>query len=112
MINKAIRENLSVIGNWKNVQVLWQCGGYYYEQLERELRDKLPANVVLTAFLKRMDLAYACADIVIARAGAGTISELVFTEKNGCLDTFSECSRRSSNEKCNGFEKQKSGHCD
>ena len=85
MINKAIRENLSVIGNWKNVQVLWQCGGYYYEQLERELRDKLPANVVLTAFLKRMDLAYACADIVVARAGAGTISELCLLKKTAVL---------------------------
>lgn len=53
--------------------------------MERELRDKLPANVVLTAFLKRMDLAYACADIVIARAGAGTISELCLLKKTAVL---------------------------
>lgn len=85
MINKAVRKNLSVIGTWKDVQVLWQCGGYYYEQLKGELEDKLPANVVLTAFLKRMDLAYACADIVVARAGAGTISELCLLKKTAVL---------------------------
>ena len=32
-------------------------------------------------FLKRMDLAYACADLVVARAGAGTISELCLLGK-------------------------------
>lgn len=85
MINKAVQENLPSIGNWKDVQVLWQCGGYYYEKLRQELKDKLPANVVLTAFLKRMDLAYACADIVIARAGAGTISELCLLKKTAVL---------------------------
>ena len=40
---------------------------------------------MLTAFLKRMDLAYACADIVIARAGAGTISELCLLKKTAVL---------------------------
>lgn len=40
---------------------------------------------MLTAFLKRMDLAYACADIVVARAGAGTISELCLLKKTAVL---------------------------
>lgn len=39
----------------------------------------------LLAFLKRMDLAYACADVVVARAGAGTISELCLLEKAALL---------------------------
>ena len=42
-------------------------------------------NIRLMAFLKRMDLAYACADIVVARAGAGTISELCLLEKAAVL---------------------------
>lgn len=84
-INKAVKKHLGEIAGWKEVQVIWQCGGYYYEQLHRELEGKLPENVRLMAFLKRMDLAYACADIVVARAGAGTISELCLLEKAAVL---------------------------
>src|SRR5690606_11709193 len=59
-----------------DIQVVWQCGSYYYESF----RDKIPAekqsHIKLFSFLQRMDLAYAAADIIISRAGAGTISEL------------------------------------
>ena len=41
----------------------------------------MPENVKFMPFLKRMDLAYACADLVVARAGAGTISELCLLGK-------------------------------
>lgn len=85
MMNKAVKQNLQAIAGWKDVQVLWQCGSYYYEGLKAELEGKLPENVRLMAFLKRMDLAYACADIVVARAGAGTISELCLLSKVAVL---------------------------
>jgi len=84
-LNKAIKKNLETIAEWGDVQVLWQCGSYYYEDLKEELADRLPSNICLTAFLKRMDLAYACADVVVARAGAGTISELCLLEKAAIL---------------------------
>lgn len=84
-LNKAMKKNLEIISNWKEVQVLWQCGSYYYESLQRELDGKLPDNIRLVAFLKKMDLAYACADVVVARAGAGTISELCLLEKAAIL---------------------------
>ena len=80
-INKAVVKHLKEISDWKDVQVLWQCGGYYYETLKQQLGEKWPANVKLLPFLKRMDLAYACADLVVARAGAGTISELCLLGK-------------------------------
>lgn len=84
-INKAVKKHIDVIAGWKDVQVIWQCGSYYYENLNRELSGKLPDNIRMMAFLKRMDLAYACADIVVARAGAGTISELCLLEKAAVL---------------------------
>lgn len=59
-----------------DVQVIWQCGSFYVEALENTLQDRLPANVALLPFLQRMDYAYAAADVIISRAGAGTISEL------------------------------------
>ena len=80
-LNKAMLKNLDFFSRREDIQVLWQCGSYYYENLKKELEGKLPSNVKLLAFLKRMDLAYACADVVVARAGAGTISELCLLEK-------------------------------
>lgn len=59
-----------------DVQLIWQCGDYYYNQLREAVAGKYETRVKLSAFLHRIDLAYAAADIVIARAGAGTIAEL------------------------------------
>ena len=84
-LNKAMLKSLDFFSRREDVQVLWQCGSYYYENLKKELEGKLPSNVKLLAFLKRMDLAYACADVVVARAGAGTISELCLLEKAALL---------------------------
>src|SRR5690606_2629536 len=41
------------------VQVIWQCGSYYYEKLKAELGDSLPDSIKLMPFLERMDYAYA-----------------------------------------------------
>lgn len=60
----------------QDIQVIWQCGSYYYESLQNTLAGKMPEQVKLVPFLQRMDYAYAAADLIIARAGAGTISEL------------------------------------
>lgn len=62
-----------------DVQLIWQNGKYYEEQITRELSERpggLPENVWRGAFIERMDLAYVVADVVIGRAGAGTVSEL------------------------------------
>ena len=60
----------------ENVQIIWQCGKYYYNDMkELFLAGKIPPNVQLHDFVSRMDLAYSVADLVISRAGAGSISE-------------------------------------
>ena len=84
-INKAKVRWLEKIAGWKNVQVIWQCGSYYHKELEEQLKGRMPENVKFMPFLKRMDLAYACADLVVARAGAGTISELCLLGKAAVL---------------------------
>ncbi|MFR4039009.1 MAG: undecaprenyldiphospho-muramoylpentapeptide beta-N-acetylglucosaminyltransferase [Butyricimonas faecalis] len=79
-INKAMVRWLEKIAGWKNVQVIWQCGSYYHKELEEQLKG-VCRKTKFMPFLKRMDLAYACADLVVARAGAGTISELCLLGK-------------------------------
>ncbi len=74
-LNIAMRFNAEEIEKLTDVQILWQAGKLYIEDYEKCETAKLP-NVEIRAFLDKMDLAYALADVVICRAGAGTISEL------------------------------------
>lgn len=74
-INQLIDDQLQNIT--KDVQVIWQCGKYYYETYKSHSID----GVQVHAFLNRMDLAYSAADVIISRAGAGTISELCIVGK-------------------------------
>jgi UDP-N-acetylglucosamine--N-acetylmuramyl-(pentapeptide) pyrophosphoryl-undecaprenol N-acetylglucosamine transferase len=62
----------------KGIQVLWQCGQYYYDALKPKVTQ---AGVQLHKFIYEMDLAYAAADLVVSRAGALSISELCVAEK-------------------------------
>ncbi len=64
-----------------DVTILWQTGKYYYKEIE-EFNRKNPRDFVRCfEFIKEIDLAYASADVVISRAGAGTISELCIAGK-------------------------------
>ena len=80
-INKGISAQLN---KFKDVdyQLIWQTGKLYIEQAEKEIEALgIAARVKPTVFIDRMDLAYACADVVISRAGAISISELSLVEK-------------------------------
>ncbi len=61
----------------KKIQVIWQTGSLYYEQYKKFNSDFIQTY----AFLNRMDLAYAAADVIISRAGAGSVSELCLVGK-------------------------------
>jgi UDP-N-acetylglucosamine--N-acetylmuramyl-(pentapeptide) pyrophosphoryl-undecaprenol N-acetylglucosamine transferase len=63
------------------VQMIWQTGSHYYDRMRELTEAALTKNIRLTGFISRMDLAYAAADIIISRAGAGTISELALVGK-------------------------------
>ncbi len=79
-LNESVVAYLNELKN-EEVQVIWQCGSFYVEKLREELAGKLPENVKMMAFLQHMDYAYAAADLIISRAGAGTISELCVVGK-------------------------------
>ncbi len=74
-LNKCIEHNAIFFKQHTDIQVIWQCGNVYYESLKNCEAAQLP-HINLMPFVQRMDLAYAVADIVIARAGALTVSEL------------------------------------
>lgn len=79
-INNAMIEGLDQIAA-SDVQVIWQTGSFYYEDILKKLDNKMPPNLKVQQFITRMDLAYSVADVIISRAGAGTISELCLVGK-------------------------------
>lgn len=79
-LNRAMAENTAMLKENDGVQILWQCGRFYENEYAGSDTAKLP-NVTLRAFIDRMDLLYAAADVIISRAGALSISELCLVGK-------------------------------
>jgi UDP-N-acetylglucosamine--N-acetylmuramyl-(pentapeptide) pyrophosphoryl-undecaprenol N-acetylglucosamine transferase len=71
-INKAVADSLKLILE-KEIQVIWQTGSNYFE----EFKNKSGKGIFISPFIEDMNLAYSAADLVIARAGATTIAELL-----------------------------------
>ena len=79
-MKKAVAEG-KLFGGDNEYQVIWQHGKIYKEEIDAFMKGKEAEGVFYSDFIQRMDLAYAVADIVVSRAGAGTISELCVAEK-------------------------------
>jgi len=79
-LNKSVEKHLPEIIA-QDVQVIWQTGKYYYTGIVERLGLNYHPNVRILEFLNQMDLAYAASDVIISRAGAGTIAELCLIKK-------------------------------
>lgn len=81
-LNDSVLENLSLIRQQKHIQFVWQTGKYYSQSIaERLAAQRSPENLKVMDFISNMDVAYAAADLVISRAGAGSISEFCLLGK-------------------------------
>lgn len=80
-LNKTMRSWIESGTIDNNCQIIWQTGKYYKSDIDEFMKDREIPNVQYHDFIKRMDLAYAAADVIVSRAGAGTISELCVTCK-------------------------------
>ncbi|MGI9532748.1 undecaprenyldiphospho-muramoylpentapeptide beta-N-acetylglucosaminyltransferase [Lutimonas sp.] len=76
-INHALEKHIQTILK-NDIQVIWQSGKLYYEEYKK-FNDT--EGVQVKEFIQRMDLLYAAADMLISRAGAGSISELCIVGK-------------------------------
>ena len=75
-LNESVQKWIVEKSAGADFQILWQSGKYYKSEIEAFLKEHPASNVRNYTFIDRMDLAYAVADVIISRAGAGTISEL------------------------------------
>ena len=80
-INQSIIAGLDALYTLEDVQVIWQTGKNYHEEALKHLKAYHGIPVWCSDFITRMDYAYAAADLVISRAGAGSISELCLLRK-------------------------------
>jgi UDP-N-acetylglucosamine--N-acetylmuramyl-(pentapeptide) pyrophosphoryl-undecaprenol N-acetylglucosamine transferase len=79
-INNSLTGDLNKLGN-ADCQWLWQTGKYYYEDVRKKVSLSGFDNIMVHGFINRMDYAFASADVIVSRAGAGTISELCLVGK-------------------------------
>ena len=91
-INNTLTAGLATIKENTDVQFIWQTGKIYIDQVReaitnttgeavRNPRISAIPNLYVTDFIKDMANAYAAADLVISRAGAGSISEFCLLHK-------------------------------
>lgn len=77
VVNQTIEKNLkSILKN--DIQIIWQTGKLYFEDYKKY--DEI-TGVQTHEFIQKMDFLYAAADVIISRAGAGSISELCIVGK-------------------------------
>ena len=67
----------------EDIEIIWQCGKYYKASVDAFMQEhgKGLENIQYSDFIKRMDLAYAAADVIISRSGASSISEMCAAHK-------------------------------
>ena len=91
-INQTLTAELESIRANFDIQFIWQTGKIYINQVREAItaatgepvrQPHIPAipNLYVTDFIKDMAQAYAAADLVISRAGAGSISEFCLLHK-------------------------------
>jgi UDP-N-acetylglucosamine--N-acetylmuramyl-(pentapeptide) pyrophosphoryl-undecaprenol N-acetylglucosamine transferase len=85
-LNRAVRELWPLL-NGLNVKLIHQCGKREEEQVRQEFTQTCLKGQV-TAFITDMPAAYAEADLVLCRAGAGTVSELAAAGRPAILVPF------------------------
>ena len=81
-INNTLKAGLQTIKETPAIQFIWQTGKIYHQQVMEAVKaaGNIP-NLYVTDFIKDMATAYSAADLVISRAGAGSISEFCLLHK-------------------------------
>ena len=83
-VNKGIEAALPMFRS-AGIQVIWQTGTPYFKQAQEAVAELGYTDCKVYEFVTKMDYAYAVADLVVARAGAISVSELCLVQKAAIL---------------------------
>jgi UDP-N-acetylglucosamine--N-acetylmuramyl-(pentapeptide) pyrophosphoryl-undecaprenol N-acetylglucosamine transferase len=71
-INNALKRSMNIIVE-NDIQIIWQTGKNYFE----EFRSYNSGMIRVIDFIENMNAAYSACDLLLARAGATTIAEIL-----------------------------------
>ena len=80
-LNNMMKSWITILGGEAPVQVVWQTGRFYENEMREFFANYPTKGITLLPFIDRMDYAYEIADVVISRSGACTVSELCLAKK-------------------------------
>ena len=81
-INEGVLANIELIRANKEIQFVWQTGKLYFEEMKKRTTEiGKPENLIITDFVSNMASALSAANLVVSRAGAGSISEFALLGK-------------------------------
>lgn len=83
-INKAVLNSLRYLQQVENLQVLWQTGKRDYQMVKDQVRKNSTAAAVFP-FIQDMGKAYGVSDLIISRAGALSLAEIIACKKPSVL---------------------------
>lgn len=84
-LNDAMAANIDSLHHKQGLQIIWQCGKKYYEDLSAKINEEDYPNLRLLGYIDDMPAAYGAATLVLTRAGASTCSELMMIGKPSVL---------------------------
>lgn len=76
-LNNVMQKELNALHNELDLQIIWQCGKKYIDEISAKINTDEYPNLRLLDFIDDMAAAYSTADLVVTRAGASTCSELM-----------------------------------
>lgn len=83
-INQAVLDSLRFLEKEKNLQILWQTGKKDYRMIENRMnKNVVPSSI--SPFIQDMDKAYAASDLIVSRAGALSLAEIISCKKPSIL---------------------------
>lgn len=81
-INESIMAQIEFIRKNSDIQFVWQTGKLYFEEMKKRVAEAgAPENLIVTDFVTNMADALSAANLVVSRAGAGSISEFALIGK-------------------------------
>jgi UDP-N-acetylglucosamine--N-acetylmuramyl-(pentapeptide) pyrophosphoryl-undecaprenol N-acetylglucosamine transferase len=81
-VNESIMAQIGLIKENSDIQFVWQTGKLYFEEMKKRVAEAgAPDNLIVTDFVTNMADALSAANLVVSRAGAGSISEFALLGK-------------------------------
>ncbi|MBN2356894.1 undecaprenyldiphospho-muramoylpentapeptide beta-N-acetylglucosaminyltransferase [candidate division KSB1 bacterium] len=87
VINRAILSILDRLMTKTEIQIIWSCGKWNFDEVTRATA-RYPGRVWVVDFIMDMPMAYSAADVVVSRAGALALAEISLSSLAAILIPF------------------------